>query len=230
MPADKSCKERYHIPYVVRRRRWERVLSMRDDRDDRDTTSGSKTAAGDDELSQLSRDSRSVGSRSRSRSRSRSGSDSRHASRSRSHPRPRSCSARSEVAAGGASRGVPDPVPIPVPGPTQVPVPGPTPAPPGPTVNDRRARRHYHRQATPRISEAPSLGRTPPREKETLHHRRFTRKKPPCSNTSVAPKPNPASSCHKRPKYRPPRLPDTSGYPAPREDAVPPRWRLTRLP
>ncbi|KAH6937823.1 hypothetical protein HPB50_004209 [Hyalomma asiaticum] len=48
--------------------------------------------------------------------------------------------------------------------------PGPV---PGPTVNDRRARRHYRRHTMPtRISEAHSLGRTPPREKQTLHHRK----------------------------------------------------------
>ncbi|KAH6934744.1 hypothetical protein HPB50_000622 [Hyalomma asiaticum] len=69
----------------------------------------------------------------------------------------------------------------PVPGPAPVPVPGPTTAPLRPTVNDRRALwqvnlalpadGNHHRQATPaRISEAPSLGRTPPREKGTLHH------------------------------------------------------------
>ncbi|XP_037576831.1 tetra-peptide repeat homeobox protein 1-like [Dermacentor silvarum] len=65
-----------------------------------------------------------------------------------------------------------DPLPAPVPDPAQAPVPGPAPAQPGPPINDRRALRRHHRQATPaRISEAPSLGRTSSEQEETLHHR-----------------------------------------------------------
>ncbi|KAH7982322.1 hypothetical protein HPB52_004085 [Rhipicephalus sanguineus] len=48
LTADKACKERYHIPYVARRRRWERARSTRDDNDDRDARSKPNVAAHDD--------------------------------------------------------------------------------------------------------------------------------------------------------------------------------------
>lgn len=65
----------------------------------------------------------------------------------------------------------PDPVPAPVPGLSPVLVPDPTPAVAVSMVNDRRARRHHHRQATPTISEELLLGRTPSGAKDKLRHR-----------------------------------------------------------
>ncbi|KAH7980093.1 hypothetical protein HPB49_013022 [Dermacentor silvarum] len=87
LTADKACKERYHIPYVVGRRRWERARLMRDD----DDCATALNAAADD-------GGRSVGNPSTSRSGDRSGSCSRRGSRSRS--RHRACSR-------GAPRGPP---------------------------------------------------------------------------------------------------------------------------
>ncbi|KAL1440279.1 hypothetical protein MTO96_001219 [Rhipicephalus appendiculatus] len=165
LTADKAGKERYHIPYVVRRRRWERARSTRDN-DDREATSEFNAAADDDETSELSTDGRSDGRRSRSRGRSKNRS--KRASRSRSCPRSRSRSAR---------RGTPHWIniagllQIPFRFPSRVPLRTP-PRPHRGPVNNRRAHRHHHRQATPtRISEELSLGRTPSGEKETLHHR-----------------------------------------------------------
>ncbi|KAH7968565.1 hypothetical protein HPB52_009680 [Rhipicephalus sanguineus] len=156
LTADKACKERYNIPYVVRRRRWERARSTRDGNDDLDARYKPNAATHDDEPSEHATDDRSDGNRSQSRSRGRSKSRSRRASRSRSRPRAPSRSTRR-----GRPMGLhPDPVPAPVPGLSPVLVPDPTPAVAVSMVNDRRARRHHHRQATPTISEELLLGRT----------------------------------------------------------------------
>ncbi|KAH7933292.1 hypothetical protein HPB49_011224 [Dermacentor silvarum] len=86
----------------------------------------------------------------------------------------------------------PDPLPAPVTDPARAPVPGPAPAQPGPPINERRALRRHHRQATPeKISEAPSLGRTSSEEEETLHHRSVRAATPATDNTANADTPSP---------------------------------------
>ncbi|KAH7982242.1 hypothetical protein HPB52_003520 [Rhipicephalus sanguineus] len=166
LTADKACKERYNIPYVVRRRRWERARSTRDGNDDLDARYKPNTATHDDEPSEHATDDRSDGNRSQSRSRvvpkaapdvhrgpgavsgplrsTRRGAPNGSASRSRSGSRPGSLS---------GSRS------------------GSCPAVAVSMVNDRRARRHHHRQATPTISEELLLGRTPSGAKDKLRHR-----------------------------------------------------------
>lgn len=104
LTADKACKERYNIPYVVRRRRWERARSTRDGNDDLDARYKPNAATHDDEPSEHATDDRSDGNRSQSRSRGRSKSRSRRASRSRSRPRAPSRSTRRGAPNGSASR------------------------------------------------------------------------------------------------------------------------------
>ncbi|KAH7980437.1 hypothetical protein HPB49_016185 [Dermacentor silvarum] len=93
LTADKACKERYHIPYVVRRQRRERARLTRDD----DDCATASNAAADD--------SGRFGNRFRSRSGDRSGNRSMRGLRSRNRHRACSRGAPRGAPTGSASRG-----------------------------------------------------------------------------------------------------------------------------